>query len=590
MPTEPEPTPNPQITNPVLETRRAQMFPKLSAAQLARLEGFGRRIRTEPGQTLLEVGDRPREFFVVVSGSLEVETMAASEYEFVYLLTEGDFSGELSTLRDSAGLVRIRVREAGAVVAIDVERLRAIVQTDSELSELFMRAFILRRMGMLATGHGDVMLVGSAYSAESLRLREFLARNGYPFVNVDIDSDPDVHGLLERFAIRPQDIPVVIWHGKQICRNPSNRDVAEYLGLNPQVGKDEIHDLLIVGAGPTGLAAAVYAASEGLDVRVVETIAPGGQAGTSSKIENYLGFPTGISGQALAGRALAQAQKFGVRLSVAWQAARLHCDRWPYCIEFADGSFVRTKTILIASGAQYRPLDVPNLSRFVGSGIHYAATHLEAKLCQDEEIVIVGGGNSAGQAAVFLAVSCRHVHLLVRSDDLAASMSRYLIRRIEENVHITLHSRTELIALEGSERLERVSWRPGATGSPETREIKHVFMMTGAVPHTQWLAGCVGLDDRGFVKTGSALSATELAEAGWPLPRSPDLLETSVPGVFAAGDVRSGSVKRVASAVGEGSICVSFVHRALAERAARENSREAIRQPGAERNAGQNAA
>jgi thioredoxin reductase (NADPH) len=558
------------VTNPILETRRAQMFPKLTEAQMARLGGFGQRMETHAAQVLVDVGERPRHFFVVASGSLEIDTAASGEYEFMTVLSPGDFTGELSTLRGSAGLARIRVRDAGAVIAVDAERLRAIVQTDAELSELFMRAFILRRMGILATGHGDLMLIGSSYSADTLRLREFLGRNNYPFLNVDIESDPDVHEVLERFAIRPEDAPVVIWRGKQVCKNPSNREVAEYLGLNPQVQEGEVHDLLIVGAGPAGLAAAVYAASEGLDVRIVETIAPGGQAGTSSRIENYLGFPTGVSGQALAGRAYAQAQKFGARLSVAWRAARLRCEKWPYCVEFEDGTIARTRTILIASGAQYRPLDIPNLSRFVGSGVHYAATHLEAKLCEGQEIAIVGGGNSAGQAAVFLAGSCRHVHLLVRSDGLAASMSNYLIRRIDENEHISLHSFTELTALQGAEHLEQITWRRRG-GSTETHGIKHVFMMTGAVPHTRWLDGCVVLDETGFVKTGSALTPTEIAAAAWPLQRTPDLLETSVPGVFAAGDVRAGSVKRVASAVGEGSICVSFVHRALAERAALES-------------------
>ena len=557
------------MTNPILETRRVQMFPKLTAEQLARLESYGRRIETHPGDVLLDVGDRPREFFVVVSGTLEIDTPAAGDYEFMTLLTAGDFSGELSTLRGAAGLARIVVKEAGAVIGIEVERLRALVQTDAELSELFMRAFILRRMGILATGHGDIMLVGSSYSPDTLRLREFLLRNGYPFLNVDIESDPDVHAILERFAIRAEDTPVVVWRGKRVCRNPSNRELADYLGLNPQVGQQAVHDLLIVGAGPAGLAAAVYAASEGLDVQIVEVVAPGGQAGTSSRIENYLGFPTGISGQALAARALAQAQKFGARLSVAWRAERLRCDEWPYRVEFEDGSSVHTRTILIASGAQYRPLEIPSLTRFIGSGIHYAATHMEARLCEGQDIVIVGGGNSAGQAAVFLSGSCRHVHLLVRADGLAASMSRYLIRRIDESPRITLHSLTELTGLEGATYLERVTWR-GRGGSEETHSIKHVFMMTGAVPHTRWLDGCVALDERGFVKTGSTLTAADIAASKWPLSRTPDLLETNVPGVFAAGDVRSGSVKRVASAVGEGSICVSFVHRALAECAARE--------------------
>lgn len=558
------------MTNPILETRRAQMFPKLTAQQIARLESHGRQVQTQAGEVLQDVGDRPREFFVVVSGSLEVDTPSSAEYEPMTVLSAGDFTGELSALRGSSGLARICVKEPGAVVAIEVEQLRSIVQTDAELSELFMRAFILRRMGLLATGHGDIMLIGSS-RPDTLRLREFLGRNGYPFFNVDIESDPDVHGILERFAIRPEDTPVVIWRGKHICRNPSNREVAEYLGLNPPAEADEVHDLLIVGGGPAGLAAAVYAASEGLDVRIVETIAPGGQAGTSSRIENYLGFPTGISGQALSARALAQAQKFGARLSVAWRAVRLRCDEWPYCVEFEDGSSVRTRTILIASGAQYRPPDIPELPRFIGSGVHYAATHMEAKLCEGQEIAIVGGGNSAGQAAVFLSNFCRHVHLLVRSDGLAESMSRYLIRRIDDSAQITLHATTELTALEGLEHLERVTWR-GRGGSTETHAIKHVFMMTGALPHTQWLAGCVVLDDRGFVKTGSALSAAEIADARWPLPRTPDLLETSIPGVFAAGDVRAGSIKRVASAVGEGSICVSFVHRALAERAALQSA------------------
>jgi thioredoxin reductase (NADPH) len=556
------------MANDLLQKRREQMFPKLTQAQMGRLEGYGQRLQTHAGDVLQDVGDRPRTFFVVESGSLEILTPGASGLESLYLLKVGDFSGEVSALRGSAGVARLAVGQSGSVIAIEIEKLRTIVQIDAELSELFMRAFILRRMGLLAAGNADVMLLGSSYSADTLRIREFLSRNGFPFVNLDIESNPDVEALLSRFAIQPQDIPVVILHGTLVCKNPANREVAECLGLNPQVDAATVHDLLIVGAGPAGLAAAVYAASEGLDTRVVETTAPGGQAGTSSRIENYLGFPTGISGQALAGRALTQAQKFGSRLSVAWRASRLHCDEWPYRVEFADGSSVRSRSILIASGAQYRPLAIENLPRFLGAGIHYAATGLEAKLCHGEEVVIVGGGNSAGQAAVFLASTCSHVHILVRSQGLAESMSRYLIRRIEECSNITLHSRTLLTGLDGEDRLTTVNWRRNTDAEAETHPIRHVFVMTGALPNTQWLEGCVALDDRGFVKTGSSLSAADLAQARWKLPRAPDLLETTVPGVFAAGDVRSGSVKRVASAVGEGSICVSFIHRALAERAA----------------------
>ena len=334
--------------------------------------------------------------------------------------------------------------------------------------------------------------------------------------------------------------------------------------MNPTTDDSVVRDLIVIGAGPAGLAAAVYAASEGLDVLVVEATAPGGQAGTSSRIENYLGFPTGISGQALAARALVQAQKFGTNVNVACVAKRLLCDRRPYAVELSDGRVVQAGTVIIATGAKYRGLELENLTQFIGTGVHYAATHLEAKLCGGEDVVVVGGGNSAGQAAVFLAGGCRHVHILVRSDGLADSMSRYLIRRIEESPNITLHSRTQLTALEGNGGLERITWRGPGDGA-ETHGIEHVFLMTGAVPNTQWLRGCVTLDDKDFVRTGFGLDARDLAAARWPLPRAPYLLETSLPGVFAVGDVRSDSVKRIASAVGEGSICVQFVHRRCAK-------------------------
>jgi thioredoxin reductase (NADPH) len=557
------------VASTLLEQRRAQMFPKLAPSQLARLERQGTRLQTHAGEILLELGDLPRGVFVITAGTLEVlappaATQSAADGELLFVLSAGDFTGEMSTLRGTAALVRVRVRDAGAVLLIDAEQLRRIVQNDAELSELLMRAFILRRMSVIESGHSEVLLLGSDHSADTLRLREFLTRNARPYVNIDIEHDADAQALLERFQVRAADVPVVVCRGAQLLKNPSNADVAECLGINAPVADDRVHDLLIIGGGPAGLAAAVYAASEGLEVRIVEAFAPGGQAGTSSRIENYLGFPTGISGGALAGRALSQAQKFGAQLSVAWQAVRLRCDHWPYSVEMADGRSMRSRTILIASGARYRTLDIANLSRFLGRGIYYAATHLEAKLCEAEDIAVVGGGNSAGQATVFLASSCRHVHMLVRSDGLAESMSQYLIRRIEATPNITLHTRTQLTALEGSDRLERVSWT-GSNGEPEASDLRHVFLMTGAEPNTRWLQGCVVLDDHGFVKTGPDLGKDELANARWSLPRPPYLLETSVPGVFAAGDARAGSVKRIASAVGEGSICVQFVHRVLRE-------------------------
>jgi len=557
------------VANNLLEQRRAQMFPKLTPAQLARLERRGSALQTSAGEILVELGAPPRGVFVVAAGSVEAlappsATQPASGYELLYLLGPGDFTGEMGTLRGTPALVRVRVREAGTVLLIDTEQLRRIVQNDAELSELFMRAFILRRMSVIESGHSEVLLLGSDHSADTLRLREFLTRNARPYVNIDIERDADAQALLERFHVRGQDVPVVVCRGAELLKNPSNAQVAECLGINAPPADDRVHDLLIIGAGPAGLAAAVYAASEGLDVRMVETFAPGGQAGTSSRIENYLGFPTGISGAALAGRAFSQAQKFGAQLSVAWHAVRLRCEGWPYSVDIADGRSMRSKAVLIASGAQYRMPDIPNLSLFLGRGIYYAATHLEAKLCADEDVIVVGGGNSAGQAAVFLAGSCRHVHMLVRSDGLTESMSRYLIRRIEDTPNISLHTHTQLTALEGSDRLERVSWTRH-NGEPEARDLRHVFLMTGAQPNTDWLQGCVVLDAHGFVKTGPDLGVEQLADAGWSLPRPPYLLESSVPGVFAAGDVRAGSVKRIASAVGEGSICVQFMHRVLRE-------------------------
>jgi thioredoxin reductase (NADPH) len=468
-------------------------------------------------------------------------------------------------LRGLGSLVRVRVREPGEVLAIDEANVRAIVQTDAELSELMMRAFILRRVGLISSERGDVILVGSSHSAGTLKIEQFLTRNGFPFTGLDVESDEGVQALLQRFDLSPADIPVVLCRGQKFLRNPSLDQLAACLGMNPQVDDSRVRDVLVIGAGPAGLAAAVYAASEGLDVLVVETVAPGGQAGSSSKIENYLGFPTGISGQALAGRALVQAQKFGADVIIANSALRVNCGRRPYEVELAANRKVRGRSIVIATGAEYRKLALANLEQFAGVGIYYAATNVEARHCRDEEVVVVGGGNSAGQAAVFLASHCRHVHIFVRSAGLAESMSHYLVRRIEESAHITLHTFTEITALEGGSQLERVTWRNTSTGASETRDIAHVFLMTGAVPNTRWLEGCICLDDRGFVRTGPAINAVQAEGSEWPLLRPPHLLETNVPGVFAVGDVRSGSVKRVASAVGEGSIAIQMVHQVLGE-------------------------
>jgi thioredoxin reductase (NADPH) len=541
------------------------MFPTLRPAQLARLEGYGKRARVEAGEILAQSGEREGRLVVVLTGSVEILRTGLSGDERVILHGPGEFTGELSTLRGARSLVRARVHEAGEVLIIDHDNLRKLVQRDAELSELFMRAFILRRMGLIEAQGGDVILIGSRHSAGTLRLQQFLTRNGTPYHWVDIDNEAGVETLLERFHVSVDEVPIVVCRAEKVLKNPSNEQLAECLAINPQMDDATVRDVLVIGAGPAGLAAAVYAASEGLDVLVIETTAPGGQAGSSSKIENYLGFPTGISGQALAGRALVQAQKFGADVAVASSAVRLRCDRRPYEIELSNGHTVRGRAVIIATGAEYRQLALADLARFVGVGVYYAATHVESQLCTEEEVIVVGGGNSAGQAAVYLARSCRRVNILVRASGLADSMSRYLIGRIEDTPNITLHVRTQLTALEGSDRLERVTWRDAASGADTTSDIRHVFLMTGAVPNTRWLQGCVPLDDRGFVRVGSDLRAEDLLAARWPLQRPPYLMETGIPGIFAVGDVRSGSVKRVASAVGEGSISVQLVHRVLQE-------------------------
>jgi thioredoxin reductase (NADPH) len=462
-------------------------------------------------------------------------------------------------------LVRGRVTSAGEFLEISPDGLRSLIARDAELSEIFMRAFILRRVALITRGQGSMILLGSRHSPETLQLREFLSRNSHPYTYIDLDADSTSQELLDRFNVKPADIPVVICGSGKVLRNPRTAEVADRLGFNLSIDESQIRDVIIIGAGPAGLAAAVYAASEGLDTLVIETDAPGGQAGTSSKIENYLGFPTGISGQELAARAFTQAQKFEAKLMIGRGVSGLDCEHLPYKVLLDNGNLLPARTIVIATGAKYNQPSIPNREKFDGRGIYYGATHLESQLCAGEEVIVVGGGNSAGQAAVYLAGNARKVYMLVRSE-LKDTMSRYLCRRIEENPVIELHLKTEIVGLEGEARLERVTWLDKLTGETSTREIRHVFMMAGASPRTNWLPDCIARDDRGFIRTGRDLEATEgLASAfEWPLTRPPQMLETSRPGIFAVGDVRSGNIKRVASAVGEGSIAIHMVHQALA--------------------------
>ena len=553
------------LSGPLLGEQPDRMFPRLTAEQVARVAVHGQTLLVEAGKVLVEAGEEYTRFFLVKTGQIEIVRVFGGVQEAVAICRAGQFTGELGLLSGRRILVRLRASEPSEIVQLDRDQLLALVQADSELSEILMRAFILRRVELITRGIGDVVLIGSSHSSGTLRLREFLARNGHPYASVDVEHDPDVQVLLDRFQVAVEEVPVVICYGQHVLRNPSNQQLADCLGFNEAIDRAQIRDVVIVGAGPAGLAAAVYAASEGLDVLVLETDAPGGQAGSSSRIENYLGFPNGISGQELAGRAYTQAQKFGAQVLIARSAVRLNCDRKPYSVEMDDGSRIQARAVIIAAGAQYRRLALENLSRFEGAGVYYGATFIEAQLCKGEDVVVVGGGNSAGQAAVFLSQSAKRVHVLIRSDGLAETMSRYLIRRIEESPSIILRTHTEIAALEGSDRLERVRWRNNQSGETEVHDICHVFVMTGADPNTTWLEGCVVLDDKAFIKTGPDLSQGDLTGAQWPLARGPYFLETSIPAVFAVGDVRAGNPKRVASAVGEGANAVSFVHRVLSE-------------------------
>jgi thioredoxin reductase (NADPH) len=541
-----------------------EIFPVLTDAQLARMSQRGHRRTVQIGEVLVDVGATARNFYVVLSGAIEGVQLHRTGGIRVRTLRAGQFSGEISMLSGRPSLITLRVCQDGELLEMDRDHLLDIIQTDAELSEILVRAFLLRRVALISGGFADVVLVGSNHSSDTLRIKEFLSRNAHPYTSVDPEHDSHIQEFLDQFQFSLSDLPVVICRNTAVLRNPSNQQIADCLGFNDSIDQTHTRDVVVVGAGPAGLAAAVYAASEGLDVLVVESNAPGGQAGSSSRIENYLGFPSGITGQELTGRAYAQAQKFGADVAIAESAVHLNCAPKAYKVKLDNDVEVLARTIVIATGAQYRKLPLPNLAQFEGVGIYYGATFIESQLCDGDEIIVVGGGNSAGQAAVFLAQTARRVHILVRGRGLAESMSRYLIRRIEETPSITLHTCTEIVGLEGGDHLERVQWRTDG-GAVESKDIRHVFMMTGATPSTKWLDGCVALDAQGFVKTGPELSPEDLSLAKWPLSRPPHLLETSRPGVFAVGDVRAGNVKRVASAVGEGSISISFVHRALQE-------------------------
>ena len=546
---------------------RPRAFPALTEEQIDRIRPLGRIRQVRSGDILIKPSDTVIPFYVLLSGRMEIVQPSLDGERTIALHEPGGFTGEMTMLSGARSQVIGRVSEGGEFLELSPENLRVLVARDTELSEILMRAFILRRLEMIRQGWGTLVVLGSQHSARTLEIREFLSRNGQPYTYVDLDRDQTSQELLDRFEVKPRDVPVVVCPGRGVLRSPSVRDLAAGLGLSVVSGGKQIRDVIIVGAGPAGLAAAVYAASEGLDVLLIETSSPGGQAASSSKIENYLGFPTGISGQELAGRAASQALKFGAQIVVARSVLRLACERRPYTVKLDGGEELAARTIVIATGAQYNKPALPNLERFEGNGVYYGATYMESQLCTGEEVAVVGGGNSAGQAAAFLAQTASRVHMVVRSGGLSSTMSRYLIQRLEENPRVEFHYHTEITGLDGAEHLERVTWRDRETGAESEHAIRHLFMMTGASPRTEWLKGCLALDQKGFILTGRDLDTAGAVEGNprWPLDRAPEMLETSLPGVFAVGDVRAGNVKRVASAVGEGAISIHLVHRALAE-------------------------
>jgi thioredoxin reductase (NADPH) len=540
--------------------------PVLTEAEINRARPYGKVRYAELGEILYRPGEVGVPCFLLLSAGLEIVQPTIHGEQPVFHLCPGMFTGEAGMIAGQRTVVQARVMHAGEVLALRPEQLRVLVAQEAGLSEILLRAFILRRLMLITRQLGNVVVVGSRHSADTLRLREFLGRNGHPYTYVDLDSDDASRNLLDRFVVAVSEIPIVICNGATVLRNPSTRQLADSLGLNDNIDKSLLHDLIVVGAGPAGLAAAVYAASEGLDILLIESHAPGGQAGSSSKIENYLGFPNGVSGQDLATSAARQAQKFGAKMALARPIIQLRCERRPYELVMDDGTVFSARAIVIATGACYNKPTAVNLDRFSGRGVHYGATHIEAQLCEGEEVVVVGGGNSAGQAAVFLSQTARKVYMLVRAADLANSMSRYLIQRISRNPSIELLCNSELAVLDGENDLDEVSWINKETGQVRSASVHDLFIMTGASPNTNWLRGHVALDQKGFILTGRDLPvAVEPQNFPWPLSRPPQMLESSLPGVFAVGDVRAGSVKRVAAAVGEGATSVSMVHRALAE-------------------------
>ncbi|MGW2689221.1 FAD-dependent oxidoreductase [Streptomyces sp. NPDC001414] len=540
-------------------------YPRLTEDQTARLAAHGQRRTTAPNDVLIREGERCETFFVVLSGTVAVvEDHGTPEERVLRVHGPGRFIGELGLLYGQVAFYSAVTREAGEVLLVPLDQLRHLVSQDATLADVVLRACLCRRALLVGEGAG-FRIIGSRYSPDTRRLREFAVRNRLPHRWIDLEADEEAEDLLRRFGVGPTETPLVIWRDTTLLRNPSNAELARLIGLPSLPAGDRHGDVLIVGSGPAGLAAAVYAASEGLSTTVVEAMATGGQAGTSSRIENLLGFPSGVSGAELTERAVLQAEKFGARMSLPLEATGLRPeDEDHYVVAFSDGSEIAARAVVLATGARYRRLRVPGIERLEGTSVHYSATLYEAQRCRTDPVAVVGGGNSAGQAVLFLAAHAPKVHLLVRGASLEASMSRYLIDQVERHPRVEVMLHTEVTEVIGQEVLEELDVVDNRTGGHCRLSVRGLFVFTGADPHTDWLAGVVALDSRGFVLTGLEAQEACVHPETWDGHGHPcATLETSLPGVFAVGDVRSGSVKRVASAAGEGAMAIHFVHRHL---------------------------
>ena len=551
----------------IIEIRHDQMFPTLNAGQVETAKRFasGPIRHFEPAEIVFDIGQRNAPAWLVLKGAIDVTRRNALGTETpITTHHAGQFSGEVSQLAGREALARgLAGPEGCCALPFDASHVRALMIGSAEIGEIMMRAYILRRVGLIQDGNAGSVLVGRPGDSDLNRLENFLRRNGYPYTVLSAD-DEEGRTVMDRFGVLPEELPIMLCPNGTLLKRPTDAEAGICLGLTPDLDPAKIYDIAVVGAGPAGLATAVYAGSEGLSVIVLDQKSFGGQAGASARIENYLGFPTGISGMALAGRAFNQALKFGVEIAIPLEVSKLDCGDGrkgdPFTLELTDGGRVRAKTVVIASGARYRRPPIANLAMFEGAGISYWASPVEAKLCEGEEVALIGGGNSAGQATVFLAPKVKRLHLVVRGDGLEASMSRYLIDRIKALPNVELHTKTEIVALEGDQvtGLTGAVFRCKTTGETHTCPLRHIFLFIGADPNANWLEQCVDVDGKGFVITGS-----KFADGNGAIGRPPLPLETSKPHVFAVGDVRAGSTKRVAAAVGEGAAVVAQIHSAL---------------------------